>query len=197
MISFLRGELAARGPGWVEVDVGGIGFRLTVSEQAAGGLPAPGAPVRLPTTLIVREDGVALVGFRDEAEREAFGALCAVAGVGTKLAVAILSRFSPDALASAVAAEDATALCRVPGVGRKTAQRLILELTGHLSPSGDGSTAAAVAATGAEAEAQAGLLALGYSAAQAGAALEAVRGGGEAEAPALLRAALRHLGGGR
>jgi len=201
MISFLRGELAARGPGWVEMDVGGIGFRLTVSANAAASLPAPGAAVRLSTGLVVREDGVALFGFRDEAERDAFGALCSVAGVGAKMAVAVLSKFTPEALSRAIAAEDVTALCAVSGVGRKTAQRLILELKGQLTPSGSpaaiGAAAAGTPVTGPEEEAHAALVALGYSAAQAAAALAAVRATTDAAAPALLRAALRHLGGGR
>jgi Holliday junction DNA helicase RuvA len=200
MISFLRGEVAARGPGWVELDVGGIGFRLTVSTNAAATLPAPGAAVRLATGLAVREDGITLFGFRDEAERDAFGALTAVAGIGPKLAVSVLSRFTPDALARAVAAEDVAALCSVSGVGRKTAQRLILELKGQYTASGAAGTTGevtAIPASGPEEEARAALLALGYSAAQASSALSAVRATTDGEASALLRAALRQLGGAR
>lgn len=194
MISFLRGAVAGRGAGWVELDVGGIGFHLAISAQLEAVLPAVGAPLRVPTHLSVREDGVALFGFRDQAEREAFGALTGVAGVGPKLALAVLSRFPPDALASLLAAQDASALCTVPGIGKKTAQRLLLELQGALA--GGAATPAAVPAAGPEAEAAAALISLGYTQAQAGEALAAL-GPSPGDAAALLRAALRHLGGGR
>lgn len=201
MIAFLRGEVAARGPGWVEIDVGGIGFRLIISAHAAAALPPPGAPVRLPTALAVREDGVTLFGFRDEAERAAFGALGSVAGVGAKLAVAVLSTFSTTELARALGAEDVTALCAVPGVGRKTAQRLILELKDRLGAPGAPGLAGTVASgardSGPEGEAQAALVALGYSPPEAAAAVATVRGDAPADAPALVRAALRELGGRR
>lgn len=198
MIAFLRGEVAARGAGWVEVDVGGIGFHLTISSQAASALPAPGESVRLPTALAVREDGATLFGFRDEAERAAFAALNSVAGVGAKLAIAVLSRLNPESLARALAAEDVSALCAVPGVGRKTAQRLILELKDRFAPglpggAGEGAPPEGVGSA-AEEEARAALLTLGYSGAEALAALAAVRAAAPAEAASLVRAALRELG---
>lgn len=198
MISFLRGEVAARGAGWVEVDVGGIGFHLTISSQTAAALPAPGEAVRLPTALAVREDGAVLFGFRDEAERAAFAALNSVGGVGAKLAIAVLSRFNPESLARVLAAEDVSGLCAVPGVGRKTAQRLILELKDRFAPGlpggAGGGTPPADVGSAAEEEARAALLTLGYSGAEALAALAAVRAAAPAEAAALVRAALRELG---
>jgi Holliday junction DNA helicase RuvA len=199
VISFLRGRLAARGADWAELDVGGVGFRLALSAHAAGALPAPGEAARLPTVLAVREDGVSLYGFRDEAEREAFTALTAVATIGGRTALAVLSLFTPESLARAIEAEDVTALTRVPGVGRKTAQRLVLELKGRLPDLGDGAVPTAAPATGPEADARAALLGLGYSDAEAAAALERVRDGdgGPADAGALLRSALRLLGGRR
>ncbi len=200
MIAFLRGRLAARGPDWAELDVGGIGFRLALSAHAAAALPAPGEAARLPTVLAVREDGAALFGFRDEAEREAFTALTAVATIGGRTALAVLSLFTPEALARVIEAEDIGALTRVPGVGRKTAQRLVLELKGRLPDLGDGPAPATAPASGAETDARAALVGLGYSESEAAAALERVRDGDGAAAPdagALLRSALRLLGGRR
>ena len=195
MIAFLRGQVAARGASWVEIDVGGIGFHLLVSGHAVAAVPAPGALVCLLTSLVLREDGATLFGFRDEAERDAFAALTAVTGVGPKLALAVLSAFTPVALSRVLEAEDVAALCRVSGVGRKTAQRLILELRGQLTAARDAETADPEP-DGAQAEARAALVALGYAPAEAAAAVLAARGGGS-DAASLVRAALRDLGGGR
>ena len=194
MIAFLRGRVSSRGAGWAELDVGGIGFRLTLSAHASAALPAPGEAATVPTALVVREDGAALYGFVDEGERAAFTALTAVATIGPKTAVAVLSHLTPQALGRAVEAEDLAALTRVPGIGRKTAQRLVLELKDRLSGSeGLGGPASAAAPAGAEGEARAALVSLGYSAAEAAAAVDAVRG--EAGDPGtLVRAALRELG---
>lgn len=192
MIAFLRGRVAARGPGWAELDVNGIGFRVAISAHAAQALPPPGDAATMPTTLVVREDGVALFGFRDGEERAAFAALTAVASVGPKIALAVLSTFTPEALARAVEAEDVAGLTRVVGVGRKTAQRLVLELKGQLA-AGAGAPPAEVE-EGPEAEARAALVALGYAPAEAAAAVQRVAGQA-GEAGALLRAALRGLAG--
>lgn len=190
MISFLRGEVAARGAGWVEIDVGGVGFHVLVSGHAAQGLPAPGARVLLPTVLVVREDGFQLFGFRDEEERAAFSSLMGVAGIGPRLALAILTKMRPAQLAAALEREDLAALTRVPGVGRKTAQRLVLELRGKLA--GDAPETAEPAPTPAIAEAQAALVALGYSSADAQAAMASVDAQ-ETDVAQLVRTALRQL----
>ncbi len=195
MIAFLCGQVAARGGSWVDVDVGGIGFHLLVSGHAAAAMPAPGAPVRLLTSLVLREDGATLFGFCDEAERDAFGALTGVTGVGPKLALAVLSALTPAALSRTLEAEDVAALCRVSGVGRKTAQRLILELRGQLAPAVDAALADS-GGDGPQAEARAALVALGYAPADAASAVLSASSPG-ADAASLVRAALRGLGAGR
>lgn len=195
MISFLRGRLVARGADWVEVDVGGIGFRASVSRHAARALPPTGAEAVLPTLLAVGDDGVRLFGFADEGEREAFRALTSVGGVGARTALAILSSLTPAALAQAIRDGDAAALTAVPGVGRKTAQRLLLELRERF----DGGAAGGGADTAA-ADAHAALVGLGYSGEEASRALAAAgaaAGDGDRDAAALVRAALRVLAGGR
>lgn len=176
------------------MDVGGIGFRASLSSHAAAALPPRGEEAVLPTTMTVREDGVALFAFADEAERQAFRALTGVSGVGARTALAVLSSLRPDALARAIAAEDLGALTAVSGIGRKTAQRIVLELRGALTSAVPAVAAAGtdVGLGGTEREAYAALLALGYSDAEAGRALAATQGtwGGTAE---LVRAALRTL----
>ena len=191
MIAFLRGAVAARGAGWVEMDVGGVGFHVLVSGHAAAGLPAAGVEVQLPTVLVVREDGMQLFGFRDEEERSAFASLITVAGIGPRIALAILTSLRPAALAAALEREDLTALTRVPGVGRKTAQRLVLELRGKLA--GGGPSPDVPAGPPAVAEAHAALVALGYAAADAQSALATLDPAGQ-DAAQLVRAALRRLG---
>lgn len=194
MIAFLRGRVAARGPGWAEIDVGGIGFRLTLSSLGSAALPPPGEPATVPTALVIREDGAALFGFRDEAERTAFAALTSVATIGPRTAIAVLSVLTPQALGRAVEAEDIAVLTRVPGIGRKTAQRLVLELKDRFSGADDsGGPDRITALASPESEARAALVALGYSGTEAAAALEAVHGEA-ADSGAMVRAALRELG---
>ncbi len=172
--------------------MGGIGFRAALSAHALRSLPPVGAEVMLPTVLTLREDGASLFAFHDESERRAFRALAGVSGVGGRTALAVLSVLRPEALAAAVETEDLAALTAAPGVGRKTAQRLVLELKGRLPRGAGRSASPQPAPAGPEAEARAALLALGYSEAEALAAVDAVRGEAHGIAE-MVRAALRRL----
>ncbi|MBX5436980.1 MAG: Holliday junction branch migration protein RuvA [Alicyclobacillaceae bacterium] len=127
MIVFVRGRIADRGRGFVDVDVSGVGYRVWVPEGVATRLE-PGQDVQLYTYHHVREDGQQLFGFEHAADRDWFEWILGVSGIGPKGAMQILSCCSRTELAAAIAAEDVDALCRLPGVGRKTAQRLVLEL---------------------------------------------------------------------
>lgn len=129
MIASLRGVLAAREPaGQAVVEVGGVGYRVTVTPSTLAALGDPGAEVFLHIHHHMREDHQALYGFLSADERACFEALLAAHGVGPALALAILSVHPPAALRRVLAEEDVAALCRVPGVGRKTAARLLVEL---------------------------------------------------------------------
>ena len=97
----------------------------------------PGAPGRVATSLVVREDSLTLFGFATDDERNVFELLQTASGIGPRLALAMLAVHSPDALRRAVAAEDVKALTMVPGVGNKGAQRIILELKDRLGAPGD------------------------------------------------------------
>lgn len=134
MFYYLNGELTLHDPGFVVVECGGVGYRLTVSLLTAESLGGKvGQKVRLYTYLSVREDGVELFGFGSEAERRAFGQLTGVSGVGPKAAMAILSVLSPDRLALAICTEDIKGIARAQGVGNKTAARIVLELKDKMS----------------------------------------------------------------
>ena len=131
MFYHIAGEYVHAEESFVVIDCGGVGYRLTVSRNTAEtlGYPKGGERVKLYTYLQVREDGVELFGFYSEEELDAFRLLITVSGVGPKAAMAILSLFTPEKLAYAVAGEDVKAISRANGVGPKTAARVVLELT--------------------------------------------------------------------
>lgn len=128
MIGALRGKIEAKSPGMVLVDVGGVVYEVAVSLQSFARLPAEGASVRLDVVTHLREDGIALFGFLDRAEKSVFNLLRLVNGVGPKLALNILSGLPASELRGALASGDVQRLVRVPGVGKKIAERLVLEL---------------------------------------------------------------------
>lgn len=128
MIAYVSGTVAQREPGRVVVDVGGVGLDVSVPDSTARRLPEPGRPVKLLTTLLVREDHWQLVGFWTAAERDVFGALLNVSGVGPKLALAVVGQLGADGVRRAVAAGEWKRLREVPGVGARIAQRLVVEL---------------------------------------------------------------------
>lgn len=194
MIAFLTGRVADRGGASAVIDVGGVGFRLYMTTRSLASLPATGDEVTVHTYLHVREDELTLYGFESAGEREAFEALLSVTGVGPKVALATLSALSADELAGAVASEDVVLISSVPGVGKKTAQRIILDLADKLGAPGEVATGMGKDAPAGLPEAREALLAMGFSAAEAAAALKGAPAA--ADAAALIRHALQRLGGG-
>jgi Holliday junction DNA helicase RuvA len=166
MIGFLRGRLAAKHPPQLVVDVGGVGYELEAPMSTFYGLPALGAEVQLHTHLVVREDAHVLFGFGTERERSLFRELIKVSGVGPRIALAILSGVTVDQFHHCVEAQDVASLVRVPGIGRKTAERLVIEMRDRLKalagPAFVPGSAPAAGPAGAQAEAFAALVALGY-----------------------------------
>jgi Holliday junction DNA helicase RuvA len=133
VIGSLRGTLLDRSlRGEVLVEVGGVGYRVTVTPSSALTLGELGGEVFVWVHHHVREDAQVLYGFATVDERACFEVLVATHGVGPALALAILSVHSPLALQQAVAHDDVAALCLVPGVGKKTAARLLIELKARL-----------------------------------------------------------------
>jgi len=134
MISRLTGLLAEKSPPHVLVDVNGVGYEVQVPMSTFYNLPELGARVTLLTQFVVREDAQLLYGFLTSGERASFRELTKISGVGPRIALSLLSGLSTDELAQAVAAQDVARLVKVPGIGKKTAERLLLELKGKLSP---------------------------------------------------------------
>jgi len=133
MIGSLRGSLIDKDPeGEVVVEVGGLGYRVTVNLGTLVELPEIGAEVFVHVHHHIREGDQQLYGFATLAERKCFESVIGAHGVGPALAMAVLATLPPDELRHAVASDDVEALCLVPGVGKKTAQRMVLELKNRL-----------------------------------------------------------------
>ena len=128
MIGKLKGLIDSYGDDFVIIDVGGVGYMAFCSGRTLQALPAPGEAATLAIETYVREDQIKLFGFASDSEREWFRILLNVQGVGTKVALAILSTFKVGDLASAIALKDVAAITRTPGVGKKLAERLVLDL---------------------------------------------------------------------
>ena len=200
MIYHLYGEVVLCEGDFAVLDVNGVGYRLTVSQNTAARVRASlGKAMKLLTYMSVREDAVELFGFRDEDEMTAFKLLITVSGVGPKAAMSILSVMTPDRLAAAVCAEDAKAIAKAPGVGSKTAARVVLDLKGKLAKEFPAAAGGAVydeepgaAPTGTNAEeALEALIVLGYRRAEA---VQAMKGlDPSADTGALIKAALAKL----
>ena len=181
MFYYISGKLAMANPSTAVIDVGGVGYKLTISENTYNSLPprhtvdSPNA--KLFTYMAVREDGIELFGFASEQELSSFKLLLTVSGVGPKAAISILSLLTPEKFALAVCSEDRKTISKANGIGPKTAARVILELKDKLIKETDLSEAAQASFTesasltrtnsGKLSEAQDALMVLGYSRSEA------------------------------
>ena len=132
LISSVHGVLEATGSDWVDVSIGGITLRVSAPSPFVEACGQVGSPVRLFTSLQVREDDLSLYGFETPEARQTFETLLGISGIGPRVALSILSIFQPDALSAAVESGDIKSFTAVPGVGRRTASRIVLELKGKL-----------------------------------------------------------------
>jgi Holliday junction DNA helicase RuvA len=199
VIASVRGRVLAVRLDSAVVEVGGVGMLVQATPATLAGLRL-GEEATLATSLVVREDSLTLFGFADDDERDVFETVQTVSGIGPRLALAMLAVHTPDGLRIAVTAQDLNALMKVPGIGRKGAQRIVLELTDRLgAPLGGGVPAAgappAASAAAWRDQVLEALVGLGWSAKQAGDAVDAVADDGAAgDVAGVLRSALRHLG---
>ena len=213
MIVQLTGSIVEVTAGQVVLDVAGVGYELGISANTAAALPPAGeAGVTVLTRLVLRDDAAELYGFCSREERAVFDRLVAVSGVGPKLALSVLSTFTPSQLATVVTAQDVTRMSQVPGVGKKKAQRLLVELEGvfqrdaelrglvGLSSPGEvaaGVAAAAPSGQSVQSEATDALLSMGFTPQEAELALEGLEEAGATTIESAVSYALRRLGGGR
>ncbi|KQO69577.1 ATP-dependent DNA helicase RuvA [Methylobacterium sp. Leaf87] len=203
MIGKLKGLVDSYGEDFVILDVQGVGYVVHCSARTLQRMPAIGEAAQLAIDTHVREDMIRLYGFRSDPEREWFRLLQTVQGVGSKVALGLLSVLEPEALASAIALGDKTAVARAPGVGPRLAARLVAELKDK-APAFAPIDPSVIPLNGAVqdrsapqpvADAVSALVNLGYAPVQASAAIAAVlAGAGEgAEAKTLIRLGLREL----
>lgn len=127
MISYIKGSLEIKSKDYIVVDVGGIGYKIFMSETVIKELEK-GREVKIFTYMKVREDDISLYGFLNNEELMTFELLISVGGVGAKSAITILSNITPSKFALAVITNDVNTLKKLPGIGAKTAARIILEL---------------------------------------------------------------------
>jgi len=193
MIAHLKGRLEATGIDHAVIDVGGVGYLVGASARTLAAIGPVGEAATLFTEMLVAEDSIRLVGFARPDERDAFVMLTGVQGVGSRVALAILSVLDPADLARAVAAQDKAMVARANGVGPKLAERIVRELKDKVGGVIPGTVTPASAASGAASDAVSALLNLGFRPAEANAAVGAAAEelGASAGLDALVRLALR------
>ncbi|KTT64668.1 Holliday junction branch migration protein RuvA [Sphingomonas sanguinis] len=195
MIAHLKGRLDSTGIDHAVIDVGGVGYLVGASARTLSSIGPVGEAAMLHTEMLVSEDSIRLVGFASADERDWFRLLTGVQGVGSRVALAILSALEPADLMRAIASGDKAMVARANGVGPKLAQRIVMELKDKvggivLAPGSGGGVAASA---GAGADAVSALLNLGFRPAEANAAVATAEEelGAGASLDALVRLALR------
>lgn len=218
MIGKIAGRLEYRSTDHVLIDVRGVGYLVYVSDRVMASLPQNGEAVALYTDLLVREDILQLFGFTTLVEKEWHRLLMSVQGIGAKASLAILGALGADGVSRAIALGDWNAVAKARGVGPKTAQRVIIELkdkapgvmalgAGMAAATGDevieadpppaprrAAAASPPPTSNAQADAMSALANLGYAPGDAASAVvQALGADPQADASALIRAALKLL----
>ncbi len=205
MYAYIKGTLEEITEDTVVVEAGGIGYNVKISTTTAELMPPPGSEVKIYTYTLVREDAFLLYGFLTRDDLEIFKKLITVNGIGPKGGLAILSVMSADALRFAIMAGDAKSIAKAPGIGSKTAERVILDLRDKVSMEdtlrglgepvgGLGNMAAGAGADNVmKKEAIEALVALGYSASDAAAAVKKVEVTEDTTVEGILKSALKFM----
>ncbi|MBN2382853.1 Holliday junction branch migration protein RuvA [bacterium] len=132
MIATIRGCLTTKETNWIIIDVAGVGFHVLIPLSTYYKLPQVGETILLQTSMIVREDHIALYGFLSTEEKRLFHLLLSVSKVGPRMALNLLSGIETHDLITAILTENVLAIKSIPGIGLKTAERIILELKGKI-----------------------------------------------------------------
>ncbi|EPD77884.1 MULTISPECIES: Holliday junction branch migration protein RuvA [Atopobiaceae] len=211
MIVQLTGTLLFVSPSLMILDVHGVGYELGISANTAAALPQVGeAGVTILTRMVVREDAMELYGFSSREERALFDRLRAISGIGAKLALSVLSTFTPRQLAGIVASEDSARMTQVAGLGKKKAGRMVVELSDVFAKDTElrnlvglsgptealGFGAAASSHAPLDNEVTEALLAMGFTSQEIALALEGREEAGASTIEKAISYALRRLGSG-
>lgn len=132
MFAYIKGSLEMKFKDYLVIDVGGIGYKIFMSETAINTIGQIGDIVKVFTYYRVREDDISIYGFKTQEELRMFELLLSVSGVGAKSALSMLSCIEPSEFALAVISNNVKVLTQIPGIGNKSAQRIILELKDKL-----------------------------------------------------------------
>lgn len=190
MIAFIEGRVIELYPDSLVVGVGGVGLQVYVTAQARS-QARRGDEIALHTYLVVRQDLLSLYGFASIEEREIFLLLLGVDGVGPRVALAVLSTLSPEAVRRAIFHEQPEVFTRAPGVGKKTAQKILLHLQDRIPTLTGVETAGTFSDL--DTEVLTALTSLGYSVVEAQAALQSIPRDTPQEVEERLRAALQYF----
>jgi len=193
MIVALEGILESRGADSAVIKAGPVSLQVHISGSTLSQLGAVGDKVRLNTHLYLREDSIALYGFASVAELGLFQNLITVSGIGPRAALGLLSTWSPEQLASAIAGGNVDLLSQMPGIGKKMAGRIILELKGKIEKEWTGIAETALVQE--DADVLAALASLGYSLKEATQAVSNLHGSEDLDLAEKVRLALRQLAG--
>ena len=192
MIASLSGKLEAIGAEGAIINVGGVGFRVSMPTTALSALGKPGSEVKVFTHLHVREDNLSLYGFASAEELWLFETLLSVTGLGPRLALAMLSGLSPEQITTAIATGSTDMLSMVPGIGKKVAHRIVLELKDKIG-AGWIATPATQAAQE-NTDVLSALTSLGYSPAEAVKAVATLPADEDLDLEAKIKLALQYFG---
>ena len=132
MLAYIKGELVTKARGYVVIDVGGLGYKVFMSEIAMENIGKIGDIVKVHTYYRVMEDDISIFGFNTPEELRLFELLISVSGVGAKTAINMLGVIEPSDFAISIISNDINTLKKLPGIGPKTAQRIVLELKDKL-----------------------------------------------------------------
>jgi Holliday junction DNA helicase RuvA len=194
MIASVSGAVLVRRPDHVVIEAAGVGYSLAVSAETLKSVPARGKKMTLHSVLVARDDSLNLYGFASEEERDLFGNLTSVSGVGPKVAIAALSGGPVRELLRAIAAGDAKRFQAVPGIGKRTSERIIVELREKIAGEiqGDADDVTPAGEEDPRSMAREGLLNLGYTPPEAERLLDDASGDSAEE---LVQSALRSAAG--
>jgi Holliday junction DNA helicase RuvA len=194
MIAHLRGRLLDKHPNQAIVEIGGVGYDVTITVPTFSALPGLGSEVALHVHTHVREDVLALYGFLQPEEKQLFEKLITVSGIGPKLGITILSGMPSEDMVRSIRGNDVARLTKIPGIGKKTAERMVLELRDKLPIEAAGDRAPVTTLTAIEEDVLSALMNLGYQRPAAEKALSTItKNGKEHSFDAMFRGALGAL----
>ena len=191
MIASLKGRISEINQDNIIIDVGSVGLQVYIPSSSIYKLET-GDDIFVFTFLVVREDALTLYGFKTKDEKQLFGLLISVNGVGPRLALAVLSSLSTDSIRSAIINEQYEIFSRVPGIGKKTAQKILLQLQDKIPAAYD--LVGVSEFTDVDNDVVAALNALGYSIVEAQTAVQSISKDTPLDVELRLRLALQYLG---